>query len=343
MQLDIIMVLLLVAGLASGLPPIGNATLCLNVGNGEQRCGSCLQPVECQGQAPNDILNHCYPGTVCEQIKPNQVSCVPIASATACQCTSDKCDDYDAQFTVTCDASVITDVVDCTAGEQCVENGICSACAGTTGTVDFFVDQQCRSRYRCNGGVFYDAVNCAEGEYVSKDGTCSQAPPTPCAEADKCTVGFCPDLTNCTRYYICDPNQEPSATGPFSCPSNQCFDYNTNTCGPGCNCDPWTDCDFTSAVVTTSTSTTSASTTIASTTTVSLYTPPPNCDASSVGNFPYGPCDPHYWACRQGSGTSYVVVEMQCPNGLVFSTNLDYPYCVDPSEEPTCLAYAAEH
>ncbi|XP_018011137.1 peritrophin-48 [Hyalella azteca] len=334
MQLEITMVLLLVAGLARGLPTIVNTTLCVGAHDGTQHCGSCLQPIECKTQEPVALPISCYPGTVCEEITPTTVACVPIASATACQCTSDKCDDYDSQFRVKCDASGITDVVDCNSRNRCIGNGTCSACP-SSGSVDSFVDQECSSRYRCTNGAFSSVVNCAQGEYVSKNGSCSQAPPIPCAAADLCTAGLCPDLTNCSRYYICDPNQVPPAIEYFSCPSDQYFNPKTYLCeSTTTNCDPWTTCKFTSV---------DGGTKRTSTATVSPDTPPEDCNANTVGNFPHGPCDSQYWACRQGSGSSYEVVEMQCPNGLVHSTNPDYPYCIDPSEEATCHAYAAEH
>ncbi|XP_018008406.1 latent-transforming growth factor beta-binding protein 2 [Hyalella azteca] len=325
MHRDIAMVLLMAAVAVRGLPEITNPDLCIGIDVGDYRCGSCLQPIRCGASGLITEQNTCPPGTVCEEITRGTVACVPMPSATFCQCTSDICDPYEPSFTAKCDASGVTDIVQCPATGACAGNGNCIDCAEIPGgPVYIFRDPECSSLYSCTNGIYSGVTSCAEGEYVSKDGSCSPAPPTPCAAADRCTGGLCPDLTDCTRYYICDPNQVPPATGPISCPSNQYFNPATLLCeSTSVNCDPWTQCDFT--------------------TTVPTCPKPEDCNASTVGNSPYGPCDSRYCACREVSSGSYDVVEMECPGDYVFSTNPNYPYCVDPSGEPTCFTHVAEH
>ncbi|XP_018007496.1 uncharacterized protein LOC108665270 [Hyalella azteca] len=255
MALGLVLAVLMVTEAVSVLPPI-DPSLCASAADGVVHCASCLQQYLCQGKQPVP-LPQCFTGTVCEEVKTNAAQCVPIASATACKCTSDICDEYNSNFSATCNAGGVTNIQDCTVanpGSGDCFRGDCIDCTnlGLLKPVYEVLPPACTVAYQCDRGLVSTSnpVECPTGQYVAKDGTCVSKPPVPCDPANLCT-GRCPDLTNCAQYYFCDPNGgEPG--GAYSCGLNSYFDPVTRLCETGSSsvCDPWTKCDLSAPATT---------------------------------------------------------------------------------------------
>uniref|UniRef100_A0A0P4W2G1 Chitin-binding type-2 domain-containing protein n=1 Tax=Scylla olivacea TaxID=85551 RepID=A0A0P4W2G1_SCYOL len=130
-----------------------------------------------------------------------------------------------------------------------------------------------------------------------------------------------PDPEDCKAFYICLEEGEPSQDNHFYCPNDEIFDISLGRCTPDAQCRILCDDSTSGPTVTTST------------TPDGIITSTPGGCKDSLTCIDAGffaqctTCQPGYFQC-QGVGQQGIL--HSCPDGKVFNTNENAPFCISP-------------